>query len=221
VNTPVSLLQIFARNLYKAVVSLLQQHIQYGKLFSSFICGGCQRLRHVKFLYFDQVAALTVKQNCSLGLAHCFNYAALQQLFMNSGKTNDYLRILFQCQDKIFSFISQIWNWIEWLRKGSKRVMREVTIQRVPWNKFHDHLSILLSSRETRGLHLSLVEFLTWSLNVSLLTFPSLSRSNVQTLIPHTMPTSVHRKVLNTRKTTTNYKHLRPAQQLELKPQLS
>jgi len=29
--------------------------------------------------------------------------------------------------------------------------MREVTIQRILWNKFHDHLSIILSSRQTRG----------------------------------------------------------------------
>lgn len=82
--------------------------------------------------------------------------------------------------------------------------MREVTIQRVLWNKFHDHLSILLSSRQTRGLHLSLVEFLTWSFKVSLLTFPRLPRSNLQTLIPHTMQTSMHRKVLIARKITTN-----------------
>jgi hypothetical protein len=85
----------------------------------------------MKFLYIDQVAALTVKQYCSLGLAHFFHCAALQQLVLNSSKTYDKLRILFQCQDKSFTFISQICNWIEWLRIGSEPVMREVTIQRV------------------------------------------------------------------------------------------
>jgi hypothetical protein len=66
--------------MYMAVASLLQQHFQYSKLFNSLICGGCQRL----ILYFDQVAALTVKQDCSLGLAHSFHRAALQQLVINS-----------------------------------------------------------------------------------------------------------------------------------------
>jgi hypothetical protein len=41
--------------------------------------------------------------------------------------------------------------------------MTDVNIQRVVWDRFHDHLSILLSSRQTRGLHLSMVEFLIWS----------------------------------------------------------
>jgi len=43
----------------------------------------------MKFLYFDQVAALTVKQNCSLVLAHCFHRAALQQLVKNSDEAYD------------------------------------------------------------------------------------------------------------------------------------
>jgi hypothetical protein len=98
VNMPLSLSQIFARNLCKSVASLLQQHFQYSKLFSSFICGVCQRLRQMKLLYFDQVAALTVQQDCSLRLAHCCHCAALQQLVINSGKAYDQLRILFQCQ---------------------------------------------------------------------------------------------------------------------------
>ena len=89
VNMPLSLSQIFARNFHKAVASLLQQHFQYCKLFSSLICGECQRLRHMKFLYFDQVAALMVKQNYSFGLVHCFHRAALQQLVINSGKAYD------------------------------------------------------------------------------------------------------------------------------------
>ena len=125
----------------------------------------------MRFLYFDQLAALTVKYKCSLGLAHCFQCASLQQLVINFDKAYGYLRIVCQCQDKIFSFISHIWNWIECFRIGSEPVTTEVTIQRVLWNIFHDHLSILLSSRQTRGLHLSLVEFLTWSFNVSFLTF--------------------------------------------------
>jgi hypothetical protein len=82
--------------------------------------------------------------------------------------------------------------------------MREVTIQCVLSDKFHDHLSVLLSSGQNRGLHLSLVEFLTLSFDVSILTFPRLPRCNVQTSIPHTMPTSVHRKILNALTTTTN-----------------
>jgi hypothetical protein len=95
---------------------------------------------------------------------------------------------------------------LKWLKTGSELDIVDVSNhQRFSGTeKFHGKLSIYQSSRQAGVLDLIWVEFLSGPSFISLLPFHACLGAMYRPLISPTLPASVHRKVFNARKTTTN-----------------